>query len=399
MEIKKIAVLGAGLMGHGITQLAATAGFEVNMRDIEERFLSSGMEKIKWSLGKFVQKGRILEEDSKKALERIKTTLSLQEATKDADFVIEAVPENLKLKQQVFKEIDGYTPSHAILATNTSALPITEIAAATNRPEKVVGMHFFSPPQMMRLVEMIRGEKTSDETLNTTIELGKKFGKEVIVCKKDIPGFVANRATIPGSNLVGWMVYRGEYTIEEVDAATIHKAGMPMGMFGLMDFVGIDVGASVMKFMDERWPGFEMCPLFKEKVEKGELGVKTGKGFYTYPEKKWVPLDARGRDLPVEKAEKFDSLTSAYANINIAAELLREDVATKEDIDKALKLGFNAPIGFLELADSLGIDKVVEKLKEFEAKYGSFYKPSPLLEEMVKKGELGTKTGKGFYKY
>jgi len=399
MEIKKIAVLGAGLMGHGITQLAATAGFEVNMRDIEERFLSSGMEKIKWSLGKFVQKGRILEEDSKKALERIKTTLSLQEATKDVDFVIEAVPENLKLKQQVFKEIDGYAPSHAILATNTSALPITEIAAATNRPEKVVGMHFFSPPQMMRLVEMIRGEKTSDETLNTTIELGKKFGKEVIVCKKDIPGFVANRATIPGSNLVGWMVYRGEYTIEEVDAATIHKAGMPMGMFGLMDFVGIDVGASVMKFMDERWPGFEMCPLFKEKVEKGELGVKTGKGFYTYPEKRWIPLDARGRDLPVEKAEKFDSLTSAYANINIAAELLREDVATKEDIDKALKLGFNAPIGFLELADSLGIDKVVQKLKEFEAKYGSFYKPSPLLEEMVKKGELGTKTGKGFYKY
>ena len=394
MEIKKIAVLGAGLMGHGITQLAATAGFEVNMRDIKEGVLSSGMEKIKWSLGKFAQKGRISEEDSKKALERIKTTVSLQEATKDVDFVIEAVPEKLKLKQQVFKEIDGYAPSHAILATNTSALPITEIAAATNRPEKVVGMHFFSPPQLMRLVEVIRGEKTSDETLNTTIELGKKFGKETIVCRKDIPGFVANRITIPGTNLVGWMVYRGEYTIEEVDAAAIHKAGMPMGMFGLMDFTGIDVGASVMKFMDERWPGFEMCPLFKEKVEKRELGVKTGKGFYTYPEKKWVPLD-----LPVEKAEKFDAMTPSYVDINIAGELLREDVATKEDIDKAIKLGFNLPIGMLELADSLGIDKVVEKLKEFEAKYVPFYKPSPLLEEMVKKGELGSKTGKGFYKY
>jgi len=394
MEIKKIAVLGAGLMGHGITQLAATAGFEVNMRDIEERFLSSGMERIKWSLGKFVQKGRISEEDSKKALERIKTTLSLKEATKDVDFVIEAVPENLKLKQQVFKEIDGYAPSHAILATNTSALPITEIAAATNRPEKVVGMHFFSPPQMMRLVELIRGEKTSDETLNTTIELGKKFGKETIVCKKDIPGFVANRITTAGSNLVAWMVYRGEYTVEEVDAAAIHKAGMPMGMFGLMDFVGIDVGASVAKFMDERWPGYEMCPLFKEKVEKGELGVKTGKGFYTYPEKRWVPLD-----LPVEKAEKFDALTASYVNINVAAELLREDVATKEEIDTAIKLGFNIPIGMLELADTVGIDVVVSKLKEYEKKYGPFYKPSPLLEEMVKKGELGTKTGKGFYKY
>ena len=394
MEIKKIAVLGAGLMGHGITQVAATAGFEVKMRDIEERFLSSGMEKIKWSLGKFAQKGRISEEDSQKALERIKTTVSLEEATKDVDFVIEAIPEKLKLKRQVFKEIDGYAPSHAILATNTSALPITEIAVATNRPEKVVGMHFFSPPQMMRLCEVIKGDKTSDETLNTTIELGKKFGKEVVVCKKDIPGFIANRITTAGSNLVAWMVYKGEYTVEEVDAATIHKAGMPMGMFGLMDFVGIDVGGSVAKFMDERWPGYDMCPLLKEKIEKGELGVKTGKGFYTYPERRWVPLD-----LPLEKAEKFDAMTSNYVNVNVAAELLREDVATTEDIDKSIKLGFNAPIGILELADSIGIDVVVSKLKEFEKKYGPFYKPSPLLEEMVKKGELGSKTGKGFYKY
>ncbi|MGQ9459614.1 MAG: 3-hydroxyacyl-CoA dehydrogenase [Candidatus Bathyarchaeaceae archaeon] len=394
MKIKKIAVLGAGLMGHGITQVAATAGFEVVMRDIDEKFLSSGMEKIKWSLGKFVEKGRISEEDSKKALGRIKTTVSLKEATKDVDFVIEAVPENLKLKQQVFKEMDGYAPSHTILATNTSALPITEIAAATKRPEKVVGMHFFSPPQMMRLCEVIRGDKTSDETLNTTIELGKKFGKETVVCKKDIPGFIANRITIPGSNLVCWMVYRGEVTIEEVDAAAIHKAGMPMGMFGLMDFTGLDVGGSVSKFMEERWPGFKMCPLLKEKIEKGELGVKTGKGFYTYPEKKWIPLD-----LPVEKAEKFDAMTASYVNINVAAELLRKDVATKEDIDKAIKLGFNVPIGMLELADTIGIDVVVSKLKEFEKKYGPFYKPDPLLEKMVKEGKLGTKTGEGFYKY
>jgi enoyl-CoA hydratase/3-hydroxyacyl-CoA dehydrogenase len=394
MQIKKIAVLGAGLMGHGITQVAATAGFEVKMRDIEESFLSSGMEKIKWSIGKFVERGRISEEDSKKALGRIKTTTSLKEATKDVDFVIEAVPENLKLKQQVFKEMDGYAPSHTILATNTSALPITEIAAATKRPEKVVGMHFFSPPQMMRLCEVIRGNKTSDETLNTTVELGKKFGKETVVCKKDVPGFIANRITAPGGNLVCWMVCKGEYTVEEVDAASIHKAGMPMGMFGLRDFTGIDVGASVSKFMEERWPGFKMCPLLKEKVEKGELGVKTGKGFYTYPEKKWIPLD-----LPLEKAEKFDAMTGNYVGISVAADLLREGVATREDIDAALKLGFNAPIGYLELADTIGIDVVVSKLKEIAKKYGSFYKPSPLLLEMVKKGELGTKTGKGFYKY
>lgn len=394
MKIKKIAVLGAGLMGHGITQVAATAGFEVNMRDIEEKFLSSGMEKIKWSLSKFAEKGRISEEDSKNAFGRIKTTTSLKEATKDVDFVIEAIPENLKLKQQTFKEIDGYAPSHAILATNTSALPITEIAVATKRPEKVVGMHFFSPPQMMRLCEVIRGDKTSDETLNATVELGKKFGKETVVCKKDVPGFIANRITAVGGNLVCWMVYNGEYTVEEVDAASIHKAGMPMGTFGLRDFTGIDIGASVSKFMEERWPGFKMCPLLKEKVEKGELGVKTGKGFYAYPEKKWIPLD-----LPLEKAEKFDAMIPNYVNISVAADLLRNDVATAEDIDKALKLGFNVPIGMLELADTIGIDVVVSKLKEIEKKYGSFYKPSPLLLEMVKKGELGSKTGKGFYKY
>jgi enoyl-CoA hydratase/3-hydroxyacyl-CoA dehydrogenase len=394
MVIKKIAVLGAGLMGHGITQVAATAGFEVNMRDIEESFLNSGMEKIKWSLGKFAEKGRISEEDSKKAFGRIKTTTSLKDATKNVDFVIEAVPEKLDLKQQIFKEIDGYAPSHAILATNTSALPITEIAAATKRPEKVVGMHFFSPPQMMRLCEVVKGAKTSAETIDTTVELGKKFGKETIVCNKDIPGFVANRISIPGSNLVCCMVHNGEYTVEDVDAAAVHKAAMPMGMFGLLDFTGIDVGGSVSRFMEERWPGFKMCPLLKEKIQKGELGVKTGKGFYTYPEKKWVPLNP-----PLSKAEKFDAMTPAYVNINVAAQLLSDNVATKEDIDKAAKLGFNLPLGYLEIADSLGVDVVVSKLKEYAKKYGSFYKPCPLLEKMVKNGELGTKTKKGFYKY
>ena len=385
MEIKKIAVLGSGTMGHGIAQVAATAGFEVTMRDVSKEFLDGGMEKIKWSINKLVEKKRVSEEDAKKTLERIKPLISLKEATQDVDFMIEAIPEKLDLKQQTFKEVDGYAPAHAIFATNTSGIPITEIAAATKRPEKVVGMHFFSPAQLMRLVEVVKGEKTSEETINTTIELAEKFGKDPIVCRKDIPGFIANRVALPGSNLVAWMVYRGEYTVEEVDAAALHKAGMPMGIFGLMDYAGIDIAYSVMKFMDERWLGFKVCPMLKEKVEKGELGVKTGKGFYTYPEKKWI-----APDLPMEKAEKFDPLIPAYVNINTAAELIRENVAPKEDIDKAFKLGFNLPIGILELADSIGIEKVVKTLKEIEANYGPFYKPNPLLEEMAE-------TGKKFY--
>ncbi|TDA32595.1 MAG: 3-hydroxybutyryl-CoA dehydrogenase [Hadesarchaea archaeon] len=394
MEIKKIAVLGAGAMGHGIAQVAAMSGFEVNLMDIKDEFLEAGMEKIKWSLDKLVQKGRISQEDADNTLKRIKKFLSVGEAVKDADFMIEAIPEKLDLKKQAFAEADKNAPKHAILASNTSALPISEIASATTRPEKVVGMHFFNPPQLMRLVEVVRGEKTSDETVRITVELAKKFGKEPVIVNKDVPGFIANRCTIMGSNLVHWMVYNGEYTIEEVDAAAIHKAGMPMGMFGLLDYTGIDIAYSVAKFMEEREPGFKVSPLLEEKVKKGELGVKTGKGFYEYPEKKWVPLD-----LPFEKAEKFDPFIPTYVGINVAAELLRNGVATRDDIDKALKLGFNLPMGFLELADSIGIDVVVQKLKEISAKYGPFYKPSPLLEEMVKRGELGQKTKKGFYTY
>ncbi|MEM2780639.1 MAG: 3-hydroxyacyl-CoA dehydrogenase [Candidatus Bathyarchaeia archaeon] len=398
MEIRKIAVMGAGAMGHGIAQVAAMSKFEVVMRDVSEEFLERGMKNIQWSINKFVEKGKISPDEAEKTLKRIKTTVSLEEAVKEADFVIEAIPENLSLKQQVFREMDVHAPSHTILATNTSALPITEIAAATKRPEKVVGMHFFNPPQLMRLVEVVMGEKTSEETCKATIELAKKFGKEPVLCRKDVPGFIANRVTAPGQNLIMWMVYNGEYTVEEVDAAAIYKAGMPMGIFALSDFTGLDISYSVLKFMEEREPNFKVSPLIKEKVERGELGVKTGKGFYTYPEKgKWVMPQ-----IPPEKAERFDPMTSTYISINVAAELIRNNIATPEDIDKALKLGFNLPIGPLELADTIGIDVVLSKLKEISAKYGQygdFYKPSPLLEDMVKKNELGTKTGKGFYKY
>jgi 3-hydroxyacyl-CoA dehydrogenase len=170
---------------------------------------------------------------------------------------------------------------------------------------------------------------------------------------------------------------------------------MPMGTFALMDFTGLDIAYHVAKYMEEREPNFKVSPLVKEKMEKGEIGVKAGKGFYTYPEKgKWVMPQ-----ISPEKAEKFDPMTQTYEMVNVAAELIRNDVATPEDIDKTLKLGFNMPIGVLELADTLGIDVILSKLKDIEAKYGVFFKPSPLLEQMVKKGDLGTKTGKGFYTY
>jgi enoyl-CoA hydratase/3-hydroxyacyl-CoA dehydrogenase len=395
MDIKKIAVLGAGAMGHGIAQVAATAGFEVTLRDIKEEILARAMEKIRWSLGKFVEKKRIAEEDAEKTIDRIKPVVSLEKAVEHADYVIEAIPENLDLKKRIFKEIDEHTPSHAILATNTSALPITEIAESTRRPEKVVGMHFFNPAQLMRLVEVVMGEKTSEETCDITAELARKFGKEPVVCRKDVPGFIANRITIPAINLVAWMVFKGECTIEEVDAAAIQKAGMPMGVFALLDYTGIDIAYNVLKFMAEREPLFKACPLIEEKVKKGEIGVKAGKGFYTYPEKgKWMMPN-----IDLKKAEKFDPMIQTYVSVNMAAELLRRNIATAEDIDKTFKLGFNFPIGILELADTIGIDTIVSELRKIEKRYGAFYKPDPLLEEMIGKGELGSKSGKGFYAY
>jgi len=395
MDIKKIAVIGAGAMGHGIAQLAAMNGFDTTLRDINEEFVDAGMKNIRWSIGKLIGRGKISPSDAEKALKRIKPLVPLKEAVKEADFIVEAIPEKLALKQQVFREIDEFAPNHAILATNTSALPITEIAAATKRPEKVIGMHFFNPPVLMRLVEVVMGQKTNGDTRDATMNLSKKFGKEPVLCKKDVPGFIANRITISGTNLVAWMVYKGEYTIEEVDAAAMYKAGMPMGTFALIDFTGLDIAYHVMKFMEEKEPNFEVSPLINEKMEKGEIGVKAGKGFYTYPEKGKFAMPQISED----KAEKFDPMTQTYVMTNISAELIRNNVATPEDIDKTLKLGFNMPIGVLELADTLGIDLVVSKLKEIATKYGEFYKPSPLLEQMVKNNKLGTKTGQGFYTY
>ncbi|MGD8544593.1 MAG: 3-hydroxyacyl-CoA dehydrogenase [Candidatus Bathyarchaeota archaeon] len=395
MNIKKITVLGAGAMGHGIAQLAAMSGYEVTMRDINQEFLDSGMQKIRWSIGKFIGKGKVSPSEGQKILSSIKLIVSLKESVKEADFVIEAIPEKLELKKTVFKEIDENAPTNAILATNTSALPITEIATATNRPEKVIGMHFFNPPQLMRLVEVVMGKKTSNDVRDATLELTKAFGKEPVLCKKDVPGFIANRITISGTNLVAWMVHKGDYTVEEVDAAAMFRAGMPMGTFALLDYTGLDIAYHVMKFMEEREPGFKISPLVTEKMDKGEIGVKAGKGFYTYPEKGRFAIP----QISEEKADKFDPMTQTYVMVNVAAELIKDEVTTAEDIDKTLKLGFNMPIGVLELADTLGIDVIVNKLKDISGKYGNYYKPSTMLEEMIKKGELGEKAGKGFYTY
>ncbi|MEM2793910.1 MAG: 3-hydroxyacyl-CoA dehydrogenase family protein, partial [Candidatus Methanomethylicia archaeon] len=278
-DIKKISVIGAGAMGHGIAQLCAMAGYNVYVMDVKDEFLRSAFEKIKWSLGKLAEK-KILKENIEDVLNRIKTTINLTEAIRDADFMIEAVPEILELKKKIFREADLNSPKHTILATNTSSLPITEIAKATSRPEKVVGMHFFNPPQLMRLVEVIHGDKTSNETVNLTVELARRLGKEPVICRKDVIGFIANRIMIPPTFVTGWLVSEGVFKPEEIDSAAYYRGGQRMGVFGLMDFVGIDVHYNVSKFFEERESErFKVPPIIEDKVKRGELGVKTGKGF------------------------------------------------------------------------------------------------------------------------
>ena len=404
-RIKTITVVGAGTMGHGIAEVAAAAGFQVWLADINEEILNKALERIRWSLGKLYEKGQ-LRESPDEVMARIRTVVSVKpgggysdefaKVLKETDFMIEAIPERLDWKQQLFAFADQHAPPHAILATNTSSLPISEIAAATKRPDRVVGMHFFNPPPLMPLVEVIKGKETSDETVKTTVELARRMGKQPVIVKKDVPGFIVNRILARIMNEACWTVARGEASIVEVDAALKYKLGLPMGAFELADYSGIDVFYYVFQAMTERGFKAHPCPLFKEKFEKKELGVKTGKGFYEYP----APGKYARPTIPKEAAEKVDPVKILAPGVNEAAYLLREDIASKEDIDKAVMLGLGFPKGIFRMADEIGIDTIVKALEELREKTGwEEYEPDPLLRQMVKEGRLGVKTGKGFYEY
>ncbi|MCE4601196.1 MAG: enoyl-CoA hydratase-related protein [Desulfurococcales archaeon] len=404
-EIKTITVVGAGTMGHGIAEVAAMAGYKVYLADIKKEILDNALEKIKWSLTKLAEKG-VLRDSVDTVMARITPIVNLDEqgnyteefakALEETDFMIEAIIERLDLKQKLFAFADEHAPEHAILATNTSSLPITEIASATKRPEKVVGMHFFNPPPLMPLVEIIRGEKTSDETVEVTVALSKKFGKQPVIVKKDVPGFIVNRILGRFLNTGCHLVAKGKATIEEVDATVKYVLGLPMGIFELSDYSGIDVFYYVFQAMKERGFKTTPCPLYEEKFKKNELGMKTGKGFYQYP----APGKYARPNIPKDLAGKVDPVLLVAPAVNEAAWLLRNDVASKEDIDKAVKLGLGWPKGVLEYADEFGIDAIVEALKKLKEDLGlEEMEPDPLLLEMVEKGELGRKTGKGFYEY
>jgi enoyl-CoA hydratase/3-hydroxyacyl-CoA dehydrogenase len=390
---KKAAVVGSGAMGHSIAELLAMNGHEVTMIDINDELLQKAKEKIKWSLDKFVEKKRIRKEDADAAMARIHTTTSYQEAAKDIDLAIEAVPENMDLKRKVFSALDAAAPLQAILASNTSTLSITEMGKATKRPNKVAGMHFFNPPLMMQLVEVIKGENTNQETINTLFELSKKLGKTPIIVRKDVRGFIVNRILGIVFNEAFWAFQRREATKEGIDSSVKYTGGFPMGWFELADFVGLDIAYEVGRILYEAYgERFKPCeeiigPLIKEH----KFGQKTGAGFYDW---------TKGRPrIPFNMLDEYDVERSWAVAANEAAWLIHDDAANPEDIDTGMKLGTFWPSGPCEYADRMGLDVVVDKLKELYTKYSmEMYKPCPLLEEYVSKGFTGKKVGKGLYK-
>lgn len=284
MEIKKVGVLGAGAMGNGIAQLAAQIGCDVVMRDIEDAFVERGMKSIDKFLTKSVEKGKLEAKEKDTIMGRIKGTTDMADL-KDVDFLVEAVLEDLDLKKKVFKELDELCRPEVVLSSNTSSMSITEIAAATSRPEKICGMHFFNPAPLMRLVEIIRGYYTSDETVATATELAKKMGKVTVEVKKDTPGFIVNRIMTPHFLEAIKMLEEGIATAEDIDTAVKNGLNYPMGPFELMDLTGIDIAYFVTEYFHKelnqelKW----IAPsLMKSMIKAGKLGRKTGAGWYDY---------------------------------------------------------------------------------------------------------------------
>ncbi len=283
MDVKNVAVIGAGIMGHGIAQVVATAGFNVKMRDVEQRFLDQAMEKIQDSLSRFVRKGKVTQQQSDETINRIQPTLDLKEAVQDADYVIEAVPEILDLKKGLFAEMDAIAPPHAILATNTSQFRITAIASATKRRDKVIGTHFFNPPVIRRLVEIIRALDTSDDTLQVTQDLCHKWDMETVVCQRDTAGFITSRLIALWSVEAERIYEEGIASIEDIDKACRLAFGHPMGPFETSDFTGLDTGLRVRSALAEVYgERFRPTQTRVNLVEAGYLGRKTGRGFYRY---------------------------------------------------------------------------------------------------------------------
>jgi enoyl-CoA hydratase/3-hydroxyacyl-CoA dehydrogenase len=378
-DVKKVAVMGAGDMGYGIAEVALLAGYKVAMRDIEQRFVDKGLSRIKESLDKLVEKQKITADNQKAMLGNIKTFVDIAESVKDADFVIEAVPEIMDLKKQVFQALDKAAPKHAILASNTSNMSITEVAAVTNRPQQVVGVHFFNPAVLMKLVEVIKGAKTSEDTMQVAYNLALKMNKVPVRVEKDSIGFVYNRINAPTAVLLDLILEKREAAPMEIDAK-MRKMGMPMGPYELMDYVGLDVAYhSALYFSEKLSHDYAPPSWLKANMDAGTLGKKTGKGIFDW---------AKGRpEIDLSKAkEDFDPAWLIALQVNEATKLLEGGVVKSADeIDKAMINGGGAMFGPFQLGKSIGYDKLAKICQDLARKYNiKAFEPT----ETLKKGKI-----------
>lgn len=377
-DVKKITMIGAGAMGNGIATCGLMAGYTVALRDVEQRFVDSGVAGVKNSLAKFKEKGKITPEAHDAALARLIPIVDLKEAVKDADFIIEAVPEKLEIKQSVMAELDKYSPKHAILASNTSNISITDIAKATGRPDKVIGYHFFNPAVLMKLVEITKGAKTSEESVQIGYELAKKMKKVPVIVHKDSPGFIFNRVNEPATLLLSLILQDGHPTPEEFDAAM--KPAMPMTPFELMDYVGIDIAYhSLDYFAKVLSPEYKPSAAMDALLKAGTLGKKTGKGIYDW---------SAGRPtIDLAKATKEYEINHLIAlQVNEATKVLDEGVAeSAAEIDLAVGNGGGSPFGPFALAQIVGYDVLLERLEDLYKKFKlEVFKPT----ELMKKGDI-----------
>jgi len=378
MPVKNITVLGSGVMGHGIAQVSATAGYNVVLRDIKQEFLDKAMEKIKWSLDKLVSKEKISREEGDTIFSRISPIVDLKNAVKDAEMIIEVVPEIMELKKKVYAELDEVSGPDVIFASNTSTLPITEIANTTSRPEKFIGIHFFNPPQLMKLVEIIPGEKTLQSIIDLTQEYVKSVNKQAVLCRKDVPGFIINRLFIPLVHEACYAQDRTNATLEEIDSAVKFKLGFPMGIFELADFTGMDVihKATVeMHLRDKKV--ISPHPTIEKMFDEKKLGQKSGEGYYKYSDAKYERVA-----LSEKLAQKFNPIQLVANILNNAAWLITNGASDIAEIEKAAQLGLGLKKPLFETAKEIGIKNIVDELNNLAKEHGEFYKPDPLLISM-----------------
>ena len=378
MTIKNITILGSGVMGHGIAQVSATAGYNVVLRDIKQEFLDKAMEKIKWSLDKLVSKEKISKQEGDAIFSRITPIVDLSEAVKNAEMIIEVVPEIMDLKKKVYAELDSVAAPEVIFASNTSTLPITEIANTTSRPDKFIGIHFFNPPQLMKLVEVIPGEKTSQQVTDLTLDYVKSVNKQAVVCRKDVPGFIINRLFIPLVHEACYLKDRENLSLEEIDSAFKLNLGFPMGIFELADFTGMDVihkATQEMHLRDKKV--INPHPLIEKMFDEKKLGQKSGEGFYKYSDDKYERVT-----LSEELATKCNPIQLVANILNNAAWLITNGASDIDEIEKASQLGLGLKKPLFETAKEIGIKNIVKELNNLAKEHGEFYKPDPLLVSM-----------------